>query len=117
MKSLIKSIILLLITVFTVNSYSQVNVKINTKAFKNKELVSGIKEADTYFKNANSISYNLAIPGYYHAYEFTQNNAELNYKLGICYLYSQEKNRATTILQQAYSINPKDRKSTRLNSS
>lgn len=106
MKSLIKSIILLLITVFTVNSYSQVNVKINTKAFKNKELVSGIKEADTYFKNANSISYNLAIQGYYHAYEYTQNNAELNYKLGICYLYSQEKNRATTILQQAYSVNP-----------
>lgn len=107
MKSIIKITLILLSIIFSVNSYAQVNVKINTSSFSGKEIIKGMKNSDKLFKNGNSRAYNQALQGYYNAYEYSQQNAELNYKLGICYLHSDEKTNAVLVLQQAYSINPK----------
>ncbi|MDR2834917.1 MAG: OmpA family protein [Bacteroidales bacterium] len=108
MKNIVYKLLLLMLCIcFLSNAFSQVNVKIDTKQFKeNKDVITKLKQSESLFKLANTGAYAQAVVGYYSAYEYTQNNAQLNYKLGICCLYSSDKSRAETILKQAKKINP-----------
>jgi outer membrane protein OmpA-like peptidoglycan-associated protein/tetratricopeptide (TPR) repeat protein len=60
---------------------------------------NGVYEAGSaYFKNA--------IPLYLKAQAFNPNNALLNYRLGICYLFSFERPKAFEYIERAYKLDP-----------
>jgi len=48
--------------------------------------------------------YKLAVTEYLKANKFNSNNALLNYKIGKCYLYENDKSEAITYLEKAYSL-------------
>ncbi|MBO7571459.1 MAG: PD40 domain-containing protein [Bacteroidales bacterium] len=93
-------------------SYSQINIQIDKNEFKTaektgyKEAMNSIKIGDEYFCSFSTGGYQKALTEYLSANTYNSNNAALNYKIGICYLSSNEKKKAITYLEKAYSINP-----------
>src|SRR5690606_25966646 len=65
-----------------------------------------LKEGDKIFNEGNTNYMNLALPFYEKAFAFNPNNADLNYKLGVCYLFSPEKRKCLEYFQKSYAINP-----------
>lgn len=95
----------------TTELYAQVPVEINKKEFKQskngyKDAMTSVKYADTYYAMGQPGAYRMALTEYLKAYEYNQHNAELNYKIGACYLYSTEKPKAIDFLQKAYKAKP-----------
>jgi tetratricopeptide (TPR) repeat protein len=91
-------------------SFSQINVEINKKDFKTeakdgyKEAINSIALGDEYFSSYSTGGYLRALPEYLSANKYNSNNAELNYKIGVCYLSSTEKKKAITFLEKASSL-------------
>lgn len=101
---LIFSILFLLM----LNSFAQLDVEIDKKEFKTekdgfRDAWSAIKDADDLF-NMGVGGRRVAIDLYLYAYQYNQKNAELNYKIGACYLDGLFKNRAITFLRDAYKL-------------
>jgi outer membrane protein OmpA-like peptidoglycan-associated protein/tetratricopeptide (TPR) repeat protein len=71
-----------------------------------RDAKANIKEGDRIYLAGNSSYYNLAIPFYESAHQFNPNNAEINYKLGECYLYSPYKLRSLEFIKRSYELNP-----------
>jgi len=69
-----------------------------------KRAVKNIKEGDRIFEEDRRASFNLAIPYYTAANEFNPDNAELNYKLGVCYLFSPQKRKSLPFLTKAFEL-------------
>ena len=90
---------------------SQENVKISSKTFKTaiqagyKEAWSSVKEADRYFKDGVG-TYSMARDHYLYANQYNPDHAALNYKLGVCYLFTDNKYEAIDYLLKAYTIDP-----------
>lgn len=110
MKINILNFILILSLIFNVNINAQYNVKINKQEFKIsevgfKEAWSAIKEADILFKYGPSF-FGEARDYYLSAYNYNSNNAELNYKIGVCYLFTDNKFEAIKYLKKAYAAKP-----------
>ncbi len=102
----------MLIILFVSALYAQENVVIKKKEFRNTELKTGfkqawksIKEGDKYY-NQGPGSMNLARDHYLFAHQYNGYNAELNYKIGICYLLGDEKRNAINYLLRAYELKP-----------
>ncbi|HNQ68380.1 MAG TPA: OmpA family protein [Bacteroidales bacterium] len=96
---------------FQMQMFAQQPVVINKKEFKQssngyKDAMSSIKIADAYYIMGQPGAYRMALKEYLKAYEYNQYNAELNYKIGACYLYSTEKPKAIDFLQKAYKAKP-----------
>ena len=72
--------------------------------FKNARFY--LKEGDKIFEEGNTSYMNLALPFYEKAYAFNPNNADLNYKLGVCYLYSPVKRKCLEYFEKSYALNP-----------
>ena len=110
MKTLYRALLVILSISFVGTIMAQTNVKLDSKYMKNlnmsKEVKAELKKSENLFAVGNPGAYQNAVSGYLKAYEYGQNSAQLNYKLGICFLYSNEKSRAEGILQQAEKINP-----------
>ena len=70
-----------------------------------KAALSSIKKGDDYFK-AGTYMYGKALEFYLKANDFNPDNADLNYKIGVCYLYSSFKQKAAPHLEKAKSLNP-----------
>lgn len=70
-----------------------------------KDALRNLKKGDELF-NAGTQQYNLALDYYLKANNFNTENAELNYKIGICYLYSSFKSKSIAYLEKAKSLNP-----------
>lgn len=93
-------------------SYSQINIEINKKDFKTeakdgyKEALGYIASGDEYFSIKSTGGYLQALPEYLEANKYNSNFAALNYKIGVCYLFSTEKKKAITFLEKAYGLNP-----------
>ena len=51
-------------------------------------------------------SFLAALKHFQKAQEFNPNNAELNYKIGVCYAYTTYKERAIPYIKKAYELNP-----------
>jgi len=72
----------------------------------------GLKNAQRELKAGNEwyemdpSRYELALPHYLAAQKFNPENAQLNLKIGDCYLHSGFKPKALTYLQKAYKLNP-----------
>ncbi|MFH1005238.1 MAG: OmpA family protein [Bacteroidota bacterium] len=107
MKNLIYVIVAFFIGVST--AFSQ-NVEFTKDNFPNnkselKEVKRSIEEADKYFEIGYQM-YRYALPLYLKANNFNPNNVLLNYRLGVCYLFSAYKQKAVTHLEKAYQLNP-----------
>lgn len=94
-----------------VQTYSQVEVEINKKEFKQskdgyKEAMKALKVAEYYYSLGQSGAYRAALPEYLKANQYNPHSPELNYKIGACYLYSTEKTRALPFLEKAYKAKP-----------
>jgi outer membrane protein OmpA-like peptidoglycan-associated protein len=71
-----------------------------------KEAKDAMKTADKIFDEGNLSYFNLCIPYYEKAYSFNPNSAELNYKLGVCYLNSPIKSRCLEYFEKSAKLNP-----------
>lgn len=70
-----------------------------------KEAWDRIKEGDKYFQEGQG-SYSLALEQYLKAKDYNGYNPQLNYKIGVTYLYSDKKWEAQKYLDLAYEFNP-----------
>ncbi|MBA9077804.1 OmpA family protein [Rufibacter quisquiliarum] len=61
------------------------------------------KKTDDAYRKKN---YRNAIAPYVDAYKFNPNSALLNYRLGVAYLFSDEKDKALPYLEKALKLNP-----------
>jgi outer membrane protein OmpA-like peptidoglycan-associated protein len=84
-------------------------VDFDKKNFEDKEGLRAAKDAlsdgDAFFENG-PVFYKDAIPFYLKAQQFNPKNAELNFKLGKCYLKSPFKQNALPYLQKALELSP-----------
>ncbi|MBI4947165.1 MAG: hypothetical protein HY840_12290 [Bacteroidetes bacterium] len=74
-----------------------------------KEAKRNIEEGDDFFDKSQKNGLNLyssALPFYLKANIFNPNNALLNYKIGVCYLNSDSKDKALDPLSKAYKLKP-----------
>ncbi|SHK37326.1 OmpA family protein [Hymenobacter psychrotolerans] len=69
-----------------------------------KAALKSIKLGDEWYQN-DPPRYEQALPHYLEAQKFNSENAELNLKIGDCYLHSGFKPRALAYLQKAYQLN------------
>ncbi len=107
-----KIILCVFIFATAVQVIAQKSVPFEKSAFPNdreglKLATKSLKEGDKIFDRENTAYYNLAIPFYEDAYAFNPNNAELNYRLGLCYLYSPVKGRCLDYFKKALELDPK----------
>ena len=112
--------IMLFMVLFTsASSFSQQNIEFKAGNFKDdkegyKKAIEAIKTADEYRSAGNEAIYavvspkenfKMAIQGYLVAYQFNANSAILNFKLGNCYLYTNERYNALKYLEKAVKLN------------
>lgn len=103
-------IIILLCCVPFVDAQEEVTIK--KKHFKLSHKKEGFKQAwksiqeGDEFYDAGFGTFAVARDHYLFANQYNSNNAELNYKIGICYLYSDDKQEAISYLQKAYELDP-----------
>ena len=97
---------LMFIFAFSNNIISQ-DIQFSSSYFPNSP---GLKEAKKNIRMGNSLFikgegyYNEALDYYLKANLFNPDNAELNYKIGICYLYTADKDKAVEHLEKAYRL-------------
>ncbi len=72
---------------------------------KLKEARRNIKNGDNFYYQSLS-GYQAALEYYLKAYKFNPSNAELNYKIGKCYLESVQKVKSISFLESAIAIDP-----------
>lgn len=106
MLSRILAVCMLLVTMV---SFAQ-NVEFEKENFPDqkdglKVAKDNLKEGDKLFAEGPQF-YKEAIPFYEKAQEFNPNNADLNYKLGMCYLSSVYKFKALPHLEKTEKLNP-----------
>ncbi len=93
------------------HAWSQEDVRIRSKSFRTgidtgyKEAWKSVKEGDRNFKEGLG-TYHMARDHYLYAHQYNPDHAALNYKLGVCYLYTDNKYEAINYLLRAYTIDP-----------
>jgi tetratricopeptide (TPR) repeat protein len=89
--------------------FAQEDVHIRKKEFKTgvdigfKEAWKSVKEGDKYYKEGKG-TFGMARDHYLYANQYNPANAELNYKIGACYLFTDDKYVAINYLRQAYDL-------------
>lgn len=102
-----------IITLIGTVCFAQHNVEWDKKQFKDnkkefKDAYDKYMEGDAYFSGQVSgfPQYKQALPLFLEANEFNPNNADLNYKIGLCYLQSNDKIKALEYLKKAEKLKP-----------
>ncbi len=90
-------------------SFSQKNIDFSKANFPNdpkglKEAEKAISKGDDFYRQGN-IKYKQALDFYIQANEFNPENAELNFKIGACYLSSYTRLKAIPFLEKAQKLN------------
>jgi outer membrane protein OmpA-like peptidoglycan-associated protein len=104
-----KALLYTLFSLISVLSFAQ-NIEFTKENFKEDK--DGLKIAKDNLKSGDDlfsrgpVFYKEALPFYENANKFNPNNADLNYKLGSCYLASIEKTKALPHLEKAIQLNP-----------
>ena len=104
----ILNIVVILTIPFFLNA--QYDLKIKRKNFKTssddgfKEAWGNILEGDSYFGPG---TYDISRDYYLQAHQYNSENPVLNFKLGICYLYTDDKYEALNFMRKAYDKAPK----------
>ncbi len=103
--------IIAIILLFSLNVFSQTPpLRIKKKEFKSAEY--GFKEAWSDVRDGNRLyaagpgSYRDAREYYLSAYEYNSENAELNYMIGKCYLFTDNKFESIKYIKKAYDLDP-----------
>jgi len=95
---------ILLIFVFTANVIAQ-NIEFKKVNFEDKtafnQALDNLLEGKDYFTDGN---YFKALDLFLKANELNPNNAELNYKIGVCYLKTIHKKKALTFFEKSYKL-------------
>ncbi len=68
--------------------------------------IKEIKKGDFHFFDGTETDLNIALGHYLTAHEFNPYSSVLNYKIGICYLYSNKKFKSLEYLKFAHDVNP-----------
>lgn len=105
--------IFLIVLIFSISNVSaQERVKIKKKEFNKTDQTEGFKEAwkqiklgDKYYEQGIG-TFNLARDHYLFANNYNGYNAELNYKIGLCYLFADDKFKAIDYFLKAYELKP-----------
>ncbi len=96
------------------------NVEFKSSNFKDdkdgyKAAVDAIKAGDEFFTLGNEavfavqspgMNFGLALREYEKAQKFNPNNAELNYKIGVCHANSSDQEKCIPFLKKAYKLDP-----------
>lgn len=104
-----KLYILLPLLILALSTFSQ-DIAFEKSNFKDRK--DEFKKAKDALDQGNEIyamgtsAYKAALPLFIQANDFNPNNADLNYKIGKCYLYSSYKTKATAHLEKAIALNP-----------
>jgi outer membrane protein OmpA-like peptidoglycan-associated protein len=111
MKKQFFSIVLIFLTGISFTQLSGQSVEFNKYNFPDHKVqlsqaLDNIKQGDRYYDNGPGM-YHLAIIQYKKANEFNPKNALLNYKIGRCYLYDNDKSDAIKYFEKAYEIDPR----------
>lgn len=69
-----------------------------------KKALKSYHKGDGYFGIGTRGSYGAALEYYLEANHFNPENAALNFKMGVCYLESYDKNMALSCLEKAYAL-------------
>jgi outer membrane protein OmpA-like peptidoglycan-associated protein/tetratricopeptide (TPR) repeat protein len=94
------------------HSWSQENVKISSKSYKTpvetgyKEAWKSVKQGNRYFKDGLG-TYAIARDHFLFANQYNPEHPGLNYKLGVCYLFTDNKYEAIDYLLRAYELDPR----------
>ena len=113
------NIIFFVVLLAGTSAFGQQNIEFKSGNFKDdkegyKKAVEAIKTADEYRSAGNEAIYavvspkenfKMAIQRYKVAYQFNANSATLNFKLGNCYLYTNERYKALKFLEKAVKLN------------
>ncbi len=110
-KKIILFSILFLFAIVSSEIYAQISpLKIKKKEFRKQEY--GFKDAWMNIKDGNYYyskglgSYRLARESYLKAYGYNPDNPELNYMIGRCYLFSDNKFESIKYIEKAYKLEP-----------
>ncbi|MFH2141213.1 MAG: hypothetical protein ABIJ97_02230, partial [Bacteroidota bacterium] len=108
---MIKSLSIFFVIAILSLSISSQNVEFKKSNFSDeeglKEALKNIKEGDALFQQSKPWLYQNASECYLKANEFNPENALLNFKIGICYLYSNDKGGSLKYFSKAYILNSK----------
>ncbi|MEJ6583942.1 MAG: OmpA family protein [Crocinitomicaceae bacterium] len=116
---MMKSIITTILLSFTCTVIGQ-NIEFKSANFKDdkdglKTATDAIKKGDEYFTIANEaifviqspgLNYELALKNYQIAQKFNPKNAEVNYKIGVCYINSTYSSKGVPHIYEAYKLDP-----------
>ncbi len=103
-----QSILIFFILLITTKIFAQESIDF-TKANFPKD-IKGLKEAQKSILEGNDFymehkgGYSLALTHYLKANKFNSENAELNYKIGVCYNNSYNKDKAYEYLKKAFNL-------------
>jgi outer membrane protein OmpA-like peptidoglycan-associated protein len=92
---------------FSGSLQAQEDVKIRKKEFQTgvdigfREAWKKIREGDAYYSDGKG-TYSMARKKYLLAHSYNPSNAQLNYKIGVCYLFTDDKYKAIDYLRRAY---------------
>jgi len=104
-----KIIFLIIMTLITTIGYSQVDTPFDknhiTDKKQLKEAKKKIKEGDKLFAMGKG-TYIDALTYYLEANKINPNNADLNYKIGICYIFTTDKQLGLEHLEKSKQLNP-----------
>jgi outer membrane protein OmpA-like peptidoglycan-associated protein/tetratricopeptide (TPR) repeat protein len=104
-----KIIFLIIMALITTIGYSQANTPFDKNHITDKKQLSEankkIKEGDKLFTIGKG-RYIDALTYYLEANKINPNNADLNYKIGICYLFTTDKQLGLEHLEKAKQLNP-----------
>lgn len=102
---------LLFMILFAPAMQAQDDVKILKKEFRTdrkegfKEAWKSVEAGNDYFEKGKGFLV-LARDHYLFANQYNPDNAVLNYRIGVCYLYTDDKYEAIRFLVRAYELNP-----------
>ena len=111
-KSMMKYLGTLLLTAFSIISFNQEkDIPFDKRLFEDRkegfdEAVKEIKLGDLHFYDGTTTDLSYALGHYLIAQEFNPYSSILNYKIGVCFLYSNRKFNSLQYLQFAYKVNP-----------
>lgn len=87
------------------------NVEFDKSFFPDKKdelkiALRNLKDGDKFYDMQQGAYYVQALEYYLEANKFNPNNAQLNYRIGRCYLYSIQKTKAIQFFEKALQLNP-----------
>lgn len=107
-----KNILSLFLLLLVVNTFGQdKDIPFDKRLFEDRKeefdvAVKEIRDGDLHFYDGGTSDLAIALSHFLKAQDFNPYSSILNYKIGVCYLYSNQKFRSLDYLAFAYKVNP-----------